>query len=491
LSQLHTPEQLEHLVREFVDLPGETSWLEFKKNNTDPEMIGVRISALSNAAALAAKPYAFMLWGIEDETHKVVGTAFDPATARYNGSTELQNWLTVNLRPQVFFEFAAFELDGQRVVVLTIKAADYKPVSFKGVEYVRVGSYTKKLQEHEDYERRLWQSFDKHPFEDRSALEHLDDDRVIQLLDYPSYFDLTNAPLPDNKAGILEALTLEGLIAKMPGTGWRVTNLGAILFAKRLEDFPSLKRKALRVIQYKGKNTLAPVKEQIGTRGYASGFEGLISYINGVLPVNEVIGQALRRTMPMYPELAVRELVANALIHQDFSISGSGPVVSLFEDRLEIVNPGNPLVDVQRLIDAPPRSRNEKIASLMRRMGMCEERGSGWDKVAFQIEFYQLPAPLVEVREDNTHVTMFSPRELTKMDYSDRVRAVYLHSCLRYISHEHTNNSSVRDRFGILEKNKAQASRLLREAVESGLVVPYDPNAGTRIMRYIPFWAAR
>lgn len=486
---VHTPEQLDHLVRQFVALPNEISWVEFKQNNTDSQMIGERISGLSNSAALAGEPYGYVLWGIEDASHRLVGTNFDPSTAKHNSTTEIQNWLTVNLRPQIFFEFNSVSVDNVNIVVLTIEAANYKPVSFRGIEYVRVGSYTKKLSDHESLERRLWQSFDQQPFEDRSALENQTEDDVIRLLDYPAYFDLTKAPLPDNKRGILAALAADGLIARMPGTGWRVTNLGGLLFAKQLSDFPSLERKALRVIQYKGTNLLHPIREQLGTKGYASGFQGLITYINGLLPTNEVMGQALRSNRPMYPELAVRELVANALIHQNFSVTGTGPVVSLFDDRLEIINPGAPLVDLRRLIDAPPRSRNEKLASIMRRMGICEERGSGWDKVVFEIEFNQLPAPLVQVREDNMHVTMFSQRPLTRMDADDRVRAVYLHSCLRYISHDKTNNASIRERFGIAEKNKAAASRLLKEAVEAGVIVPYDPDAATKIMRYIPYWA--
>ena len=122
------------------------------------------------------------------------------------------------------------------------------------------------------------------------------------------------------------------------------------------------------------------MKEQVGAKGYASGFEGLIDFINGLLPSNEVVEQALRRTVPMFPELAVRELVANALIHQDFFVAGAAPMVEIFDDRLEITNPGVPLVDTQRFVDSPPKSRNEALASLMRRIGICEERGSGWTK---------------------------------------------------------------------------------------------------------------
>jgi predicted HTH transcriptional regulator len=125
----------------------------------------------------------------------------------------------------------------------------------------------------------------------------------------------------------------------------------------------------------------------------------------------------------------------------------------------------------------------------MRRFGICEERGSGWDKVVFQTEFYQLPAPLPEATSDHTSVVLFAYRPLAKMDKADRIRAVYLHSCLRYVNRENTTNASIRERFGIEPKNNSIASRLIRDAVDAGLVLPYDLSASPRLMRYIPFWA--
>jgi ATP-dependent DNA helicase RecG len=126
----------------------------------------------------------------------------------------------------------------------------------------------------------------------------------------------------------------------------------------------------------------------------------------------------------------------------------------------------------------------------MRRIGICEERGSGWDKVVFQTELYQLPAPLPEATEDHTRVVLFAPRPLGRMDKADRVRAVYLHACLRYVNREYLTNTSVRERFGIEPQNIAAASRLIREAVESRLIVPHDPDAAPKLMRYVPIWAA-
>jgi len=181
--------------------------------------------------------------------------------------------------------------------------------------------------------------------------------------------------------------------------------------------------------------------------------------------------------------------VANALIHQDFFITGAGPMVEIFENRIEITSPGEPLVDTQRFVDTPPRSRNEALASLMRRFRICEERGSGIDKVVLQVELFQLPAPLFETPEAFTRAVLFAHKPLAEMSSSDRVRACYLHACLRYVTRKPMTNASLRERFGIAEQNASTASRLLNEAVEAGLIVVADSDVGTRIRSYLPFWA--
>ena len=296
--------------------------------------------------------------------------------------------------------------------------------------------------------------------------------------------------MPANRDGILTALADDGLIRSCKAGDWDITNLGAVLFAKRLDDFSSLQRKAVRVIQYRGTGRVETRKEEVAVKGYASGFKELTGFINGLLPSNEVIGQALRRTVPMFPEPAVRELVANALIHQDFFVTGAGPMVEIFDDRIEITNPGEPLVDTQRFVDTPPKSRNEVLASLMRRFRICEERGSGIDKVVFQVEFFQLPAPLFEVPGGFTRAVLFAHKTLSAMDKNDRVRACYLHACLKYVNRDYLTNTSLRERFGIEEKNSAAASRLIKEAVETGVIVPYDPETSKRYMKYVPWWAS-
>jgi ATP-dependent DNA helicase RecG len=270
---------------------------------------------------------------------------------------------------------------------------------------------------------------------------------------------------------------------------WEITNLGAILFAKNINDFKHLRRKAVRVIEYDGNNRIKTRKEHVDPRGYASGYNALISFINNLLPSNEVIEQAIRKDVTIYPELAIRELVVNAIIHQDFSMTGTGPMVELFDNRMEITNPGEPLVDTLRFLDTPPRSRNETLASFLRRIGICEERGSGIDKVVFETEFYQLPAPIFEVVDNHTRSVLFAHKSLNEMEKDERIRACYLHACLKYVSREMMTNSSIRARFGIDEKNSAKASRIIKEALESGEIRFYDPEMSRKHAKYLPYWA--
>lgn len=488
MSSERSIEYLTGLVRELSALPREAEWVEFKENNADPQEIGEYISALSNAAVLNQRPYGYMVWGVADETHNIVGTSFSPGATR-KGNEPLENWLLRLLTPKIHFRFYEVPIDGLSIVVLEIERAYRHPVRFQGEAFIRVGPIKKPLKAAEERERDLWRAFDDTPFDMLTAAERVKPDAVLDMLDFAAYFRLLEQPIPSNRSAILACLAEDNLIGPCEAGDWTITNLGAILFANRLDMFPRLKRKAMRVIQYKGASRVETVWEQLGVKGYANGFEGLIDFISQRLPSNEEIGRALRRSVPMYPELAVRELVANALLHQDFFMTGTGPMVEIFDDRIEITNPGEALVDPQRFVDCPPKSRNEALASLMRRLRICEERGSGIDKVVSQVELFQLPAPLFEVPEGFTRAVLFAPRPLSAMDKADRIRACYLHACLKHVMRSFLTNASLRERFGIEEKNKATVSRFIREAVEAGLIRPFDEDAARNMMKYVPFWA--
>ncbi len=474
------------LLRELCKLDQETEWVEFKCNNKNPEQIGEYISAIANSSALCGKSNGYLVWGVQDKTHEICGTDFKLKEAR-KGGQELESWLVQLLNPKIHFKFIEFEYDGNAISMIEIPRSSHTPVQFKGQEYIRVGSYKKKLKDYPEKERELWHIFDKTPFEEQITMERLEETDVLHLLDYPSYFELLDMPLPENRSSIIKCLCDDKMIRRRDDGYLDIYNLGAILFAKKLESFPHLSRKALRLIEYKGQDRIETQRELPGQKGYAVGFNGLIGFLKAMLPENEVIADALRKTVPIYPEVAIRELVANAIIHQDFTVTGAGPMVEVFEDRMEITSPGLPLVEVNRFLDTPPRSRNESLASFMRRIGICEERGSGIDKVVFETEFYQLPAPLFEVVEGQTRSILFAHKDFENMAREDKVRACYMHACLQWVKRSNMTNTSLRGRFGIDSNNSAKVSRIIANTLKENLI--RNISESKKWSKYVPYWA--
>jgi predicted HTH transcriptional regulator len=490
-----TPAQLSALLLELLSLPHESEWVEWKHNNERPEMIGETLSALANSAALCNQDSGYMIWGIEDGTRQIVGTSFKPRQAK-KGNEELENWLIRSLHPQLHLKIHEWQHQGPTLVLFEVPRATVSPVSFQGEEFIRVGSLKKKLKDYPTKEAELWATFAKNPFEHGIAKANVPTDEVLSLLDFGGALDLLQIPLPTDQAGILLRLAEEKLIVAKPGAHFDITNLGAILFAKNLKPFERVARKALRIIKYSGIGRTQTEREWHDApahKGYAIAFEAAVAFINSQLPQNEAIGQAFRTEVRMYPEKAIRELVANALIHQDFTVTGAGPMVEIFADRMEITNPGVPLVDTLRFIDTTPRSRNEDLTALMRRMKLAEEGGTGIDKVIETVEAFQLPAPdfsaITTMPPGFTKATLFAHRKLTEMDKDARVRACYQHACLCFVSGRKMTNTTLRERFGIAEKSSSRASRLIKEAALAGVIRLYDPDARPRDRAYVPFWA--
>lgn len=480
-------ENLELLVDELRKYDSENYWLEFKHNNYDPDMIGQDISALSNGAAYAEKNCAYMIWGIDDKTHEIVGTKYDQYTLKV-GNQEIESWLRNLLSKNVEFEFKTIFMNNKKVVVLIIYKATNQTATFKKVDYIKVGSYTKKLNEYPQMQAQLWDRLRNVRFEENYAKQDLSLEEAVQLIDFSIYFDIKKEPIPTNIDTLVHYMLEEAVLLKQDNGKYAITNLGAILFAKRLSDFPRLERKAVRIVQYEGNNKLNMMREDISYNGYAVGFEILLKYIEALLPSQEVIEGALRERRLAYPVIALREAIANALIHQDFSITGTGVVVEIFKDRIEITNPGIPLVDIARIIDNPAKSRNEKLASFMRKLRMCEELGTGWDKIILSCEMQQLPAPRINIYEENTKVTLFTKIDFFDLSQRDKLWACYMHACIKYIQNEFLTNSSLRERFGLEEKSSASISRLVKEACEQKYIKKLEETA-PRHTKYIPFWA--
>ncbi len=328
----------------------------------------------------------------------------------------------------------------------------------------------------------------KKPWLSDAAWRGLSAADVARVLDTSKYFHLLKLPQPDSEEALLDRLTREGIIIR-ESAGYAVTNLGAILLARHLDSIDSIGRKAPRVISYAGKGKMSTNRKLTIARGYAASFEDLIDLVELQTPVREVIERALRRDQRAYPLIAIRELVANALIHQDLGVSGASVMIEIYADRIEISNPGQPGVQPERFIDEY-RCRNEQLADLMRRFGICEEKGSGIDKVVQAVEERHLPAPEFRVDSVRTTCILHGPRDFSEMSREDRVRACYQHCCLRYVSNESMTNQSLRERFRLTEGQAALASQVIAATQAAGRIKLDGAVAHSkRYARYLPFWA--
>ncbi len=465
---------------------GETECVEFKSHNTDPNLIGQYLSGLSNSACLNKKIAGYLIYGVEDNG-EITGTIYNPSTEKI-GNEDLEKWLARYLQPQVNLKVRDCVETNRRVVVFEVGSAIDQPVKFQGKAFVRIGSNMQPLDSYPEKARQIWLNRPHSSFENQSAMEELEADEVLNILEYPAFFELNRLVLPDNKNQILSKMSEYGLV-RVSGAQYEITNLGAILYAKNLDEFSHLINKSLRVIQYQGINKNSASREYPNSKGYAVSFMQVIDTLKTILPLNEEIKDSLRKETPLYPEVALRELIANALVHQDFSQLGSHPLVEIYEDRIEVSNPGVSLVETDRFIDSNSESRNEKLAKHMRDIGICEQRGSGVDKVVSSAELFQLPAPDFQQLSNHIRAILYKPRRLLKMSKEEKIRACYQHACLQYVSGSKMTNSSIRKRFGIKDGSHSMASTIINNTLESGKIKLYETGGSPRDRKYVPYFA--
>jgi predicted HTH transcriptional regulator len=368
----------------------------------------------------------------------------------------------------------------------------HTPSRPRGTAYNRKGAYLMRCGESllpmsEDQLRKIFAEGMPNWLEEYTA-RNLSPDEVVSSLDLKTYFTLAAIPYPSDDKAALDRFVLESLIDESGGK-YSIPRITALMFSKNLEDFSELARKAVRVVVYNGADKLDTKLERTGTKGYAVGFQGLIRFIGEQLPQNEVIEKSLRPEMKLVPDGVIRELVANALIHQDFNLQGTSLMIEVYKDRLEITNPGVPQIPTNRFIDGC-QSRNERLAMVMRKLRICEEKGSGIDRVIQFAELLQLPAPDFQAGYQNTKVVISGPKAFEEMSRDDRVRACYQHSVLRYVRSEQMTNQTLRERFKLPESKSTLVSQIISVTVDADLIKQDMKSGGSRkFARYVPIWA--
>lgn len=466
-------------LEKWLNAPAETERLELKEAKQQYDTTKL----LRYCVALANEGGGYLVLGVTDKPpRRVVGSQAFPSPTALN---DIKARIVEKLR----FRVDATELqhpDG-RVLVFEVPTRPVgQPLAFDGAYLMRAGEDLVPMTP--DVLKSIFAE-DQQDWFCQPARSDASPDDVIALLDTQTYFELLKIPYPTSRDAVLERLQSQDLI-KQTAQGWTITNLAAILLAKKLDAFsPALARKAARVVIYEGINKLKTRNETTGIRGYAVGFDGLVGFVHSAAPQNRFIEEVVREEVKMFPEQALRELIANALVHQDFLATGTSVMIEMYSDRIEISNPGIPPIKVERFIDEN-RSRNEQLADIMRRFGICEEKGSGIDKVVNAAEVFQLPAPDFRVGDTRTTAVLFAHQNFADMSKTDRIRACYQHCCLLYVSNQRMSNQTLRERFRLSESQAATVSHIIGATKEAGLIkTDESESTSTRYARYLPFWA--
>ncbi len=476
-----------YLDKSLGKVPIELNEIDWKQDlSPNNEKLCKHLSAFANQPG-----GGFLAFGIDNKNAKLIGIKREQANAIVDKLASLGR---DGVDPLVRIDHSIEEFRGESILFVYIKESAVKPVHLAGQtiekSFIRSGGTTREASRQEV--GALMLNSKSPTWEELHASKLLSATEVITLLEYGKILELLGRPIPRDLDEILKWMEDEKMIVNVDGKGYYITNFGAVAAAKDLRQFDGLSRKSVRLIKYEGVNKAGSSKEFPGHKGYAIGFEGLIRFTQGLLQDSEVIKNALRVDTSIYPEIALRELIANILIHQDFSVRGAGPMIEIFNDRIVFTNPGKllPSKNIDRLIRTTPESRNEVLASAFRRYNICEERGSGFEKAVINIELYGLPPLRFEEFENSFKVTMFAPKPYAKMSVEERIEACYQHSIIEYFGNGGFNNASLRKRFGMHDKQAAQISLLIKEAIEIGKIKPKDAdNVSKKFSVYVPYWA--
>lgn len=355
--------------------PREAEWLEFKANRYEPQVLGEYLSALANSACLLAKPRAYLVFGIEDGTHAVVGTTFDPQAEKGKGEQLLPLWLSRGLHPNVGFETHAFTYKGVRVVLFEVHPAFDRPVKFYGTAYVRDGTSKTELAKYPEKERAIWQRRVDWSAQicEQATLGDLDPDAVAKARrEYTTKFPRQ----ADDVAGWDDATFLNKAKLTIKGS---VTH-AALLLLGRAEAAALLAPAVVRVSWIlKNERNEELDYEHFGPPLLLN-VDKVLAHIRNLTLRALPDGTLFPVELTQYDPWVIREALHNCIAHQDYGLRGRVQVVET-PDSLLLSNVGGFLPGrVETVIeqDAPLEIyRNPFLADAMVSLNMIDTQGGG------------------------------------------------------------------------------------------------------------------
>ncbi|MGN1262311.1 MAG: ATP-binding protein, partial [Candidatus Enteromonas sp.] len=353
----------------------------------------------------------------------------------------------------------------------------------------RIGSSLVSLSDFPSLRAKVWEKILFSVSELSVALPAQSAQEVLEVLDAPAFFAALSYRYPESADSVMSRFLGEGFLLPRPDGQYDITMLGALCIAKSFTAFPKLYGKGIEIVTYETDSRISstgiPKKLE---RGFLLTFGEAVKAIESAIGTKEEIQGPYRVQVQPIPSIAIREMLSNAVLHQD--IGSPAPIlVEAFPSRLEILNEGKLEVAPDRVIDMAPRYENRRFAEILSRFGIGEGHGTGFDKIVTVIEASRLPPVVVKPEDHGVRVIAYKEKPWSLWEKSEKRKAIYDHVCLRYVNGEKATNESIRERFGLPQSSKAMASRLIKECMDAGLIKSADPDAGPRSVHYFPYWA--
>ena len=372
------------IVKSLIKRKNEEEWYEFKENWFEPYEIGAYISCLSNAATLRGKEYAYLVWGIQNGTHEIVGTDID-YQIDYK-KEPFQHYLARQVSPSIGFVFIDIEIDGKRIVVLEIPAAVKVPTAFDGTRYIRIGSSK--------------ESVAKYP--EREAL----------------LFDVLKNGLPsvENTESEYQELSFEKLFTYYAGRGITLKqsnfkkNLSLLtkdgkynLLAQLLSDDCHI---PIRVSIFKGETKGSPLfsVKEFGNTCILLALEKILDYgdVINIVQADEKKRKMTRKDVNLFDTDAYREAIINSFVHNKW-VDGNAPMITVYSNRIEILSRGYlaPGQTIDGFFAGESVPVNQKLSDIFLQLHISERSGRGVPKIT---EVYGVEA--IDLRENSIVVTL-------------------------------------------------------------------------------------
>lgn len=412
-------EFLKDLVQQLITEPNELEWLEFKENFHSPEEIGQRISALSNGACLVNKRYGYLIFGVKDDDHSIVGTTFDPKKKKAKGNEDLEFWLVSRLNPRIDFKIHQLDFEGKNVILFEIPATSGSPVSFLHETYIRVGSYTKKLKDYSEKEKQIWQSMSTDWSAEICQDASLEDLDPIAIATARQLFIRKNPRLAEDVPTWDDTTFLNKARVTIKG---KITHTAIVLLG--LPESAHFINPAVAQITWILKSAEGVEKD------YQHFYTPLLLAVDEVyhkirnLKYRYLMdGTLFPEEVDQYDPYIIREALSNAIAHQDYRMRGRITIVEKEDSTLTFQNYGSFLpLSIEQVIsgDSPEQKyRNTFLVNAMMQLNLIDTIGSGIRRMFLKQREKFFPMPDYDL--ENNRVQVKITGKVISLDYARKL----------------------------------------------------------------------